>query len=70
MQKTDNHYNQLNITNTVLVAGQDPAMTSLIEATAELHGEHLAEIKSEAERLHGDPLQAVRVQAGMKTKGR
>lgn len=64
MQKTDNHYNQLNIANTVLVAGQDPAMTSLIEATAELrHGEHVAEIKSEAERLHGDRLQAVRVQA-------
>ena len=71
MQKTDNHHNQLNIANTVLVAGQDPAMTSLIEATAELrHGEHVAKIKSEAERLHGDRLQAVRVQAGMKTKGR
>ena len=58
MQKTDNHFNQLNIANTVLVAGQDPAMTSLIEATAELrHREHVAE------RIHGDRLQAVRVQA-------
>ena len=69
MQKTDNHFNQLNIANTVLVAGQDPAMTSLIEATAELrHGEHVAEIKSEAERIHGDRLQAVRIQAEQEHK--
>ena len=64
VQRSDNHFNQLNIANTVLVASQDPAMPSLIEATAELrHGEHVAEIKSEAERLHGDRLQAVLVQA-------
>ena len=50
--------------NTVLVANQDPAITSLIEATAELrHGEHVAEIKSEAQRIHDNRLQAVRVQA-------
>lgn len=54
VQRSDNHFNQLNIANTVLVASQDPAMTSLIEATAELrHGEHVAEIKSEAERSWG-----------------
>ena len=64
LNKTDNHYNQLNIANTVLVAGQDPTVTSLIEANAELrHGEQVAEIRSEAERLHGDRLQAVKVQA-------
>ena len=64
VQRSDNHFNQLNIANTVLVASQDPAMTSLGEATAQLrHGEHVEEIKSEAERLHGDRLQAVRVQA-------
>ena len=62
--RNDNHFNQLNIANTVLVANQDPAVTSLIEATAELrHGEHIAEIKSEAQRIHDDRLQAVRVQA-------
>lgn len=61
VQRSDNHFNLLNSANTVLVASQDPAMTSLIEATAELrHGEHVAEM---AERLHGDGLQAVRVQA-------
>ena len=60
----ENHFNQLNVANTVLVANQDPAITSLIEATAELrHGEHIAEIKSEAQRIHDDRLQAVRVQA-------
>ena len=60
----DNHFNQLNIANTVLVANQDPTVTPLVEATAELrHGEHIAEMKYEAERLHDSRLQAVRVQA-------
>lgn len=61
---TTTDFNQLNIANTVLVANQDPSVTPLIEATAELrHGEHIAEMKSEAERLHDSRLQAVRVQA-------
>ena len=64
LNRTDHHYNQLNIANTVLVAGQDPTVTSLIEANAELrHGEQVAEIRSEAERLHGNRLQAVKAQA-------
>ena len=61
---TTTDFNQLNIANTVLVANQDPSVTPLIEATAELrHGEHIAEMKSEAEILHDSRLQAVRVQA-------
>ena len=64
LNRTDHHYNQLNIANTVLVAGQDPTVASLIEANAELrHGEQVAEIRSEAERLHGNHLQAVKAQA-------